>query len=141
MSDLWWPKAIRKPRLVLRLPRMPQLRMPSRWILFGISLGIYYFVISGTIFDLSYPGYGLFGSSSWLYGALYGQYVIEGVIGGVFYFLGFLGFYFTYQSTRHIYRPRYANMMLAVGWFLILASFIGCSFLIYQKLHPAAVTS
>ena len=140
MSDLWWPKSIRKPRLVLRFPRIPQLRMPSKWILFAISLGIYYFVISGSIFDLTYTDLGPFGQNSWLYPGLHQQYTIEGVIGAVFYFLGFLGFYLTYQSTRHIYRPRYANMILAVGWFLILASFLGCSALVFGKLNPDVIT-
>jgi hypothetical protein len=32
-------------------------------------------------------------------------------------------------------------MMLAIGWFLILASFLGCSVLLYQKLYPEAITS
>jgi hypothetical protein len=133
MSDLWWPKTIRKPRLVLRAPRIPQIRMPSKWILFAVSLGIYYFVISGSIYDLTYTPT-IFGPTNWLFGGLHQQFIIEGVVGGAFYFLGFLGFYFTYQSTRHIYRPRYANMMLAIGWFLILASFVGCSSLLYQKI-------
>jgi hypothetical protein len=133
MADLWWPRAIRKPRLVLRLPRIPQVRMPSKWILFAISLGIYYFVISGSIYDLTYTPLP-FTEQYWLYPSLHQQFLFEGVIGAAFYFLGFLGFFFAYQSTRHIYRPRFANMMLAIGWFLILASFIGCSSLLYQKI-------
>jgi len=137
MSDLWWPKFIRKPRLVLPIPRIREFRMPSKWIFFAIVIGIYYFLVSGSIHSLSYSPYPLGSTEAGpllIYPGLHRQFLIEGIVGGAFYFLGFLGFYFIYQSTRHIYRPRYAQMMLAMGWALIFTSFLGCQWLIYLKM-------
>lgn len=137
MSDLWWPKFIRKPRLTLPIPQIRELQMPSKWIFFAIAIGLYYFIASGSIHTLTYSPFPL-GSTEQgpllIYPGLHRQFLIEGIVGGAFYFLGFLGFYFIYQSTRHIYRPRYAQMTLAMGWALIFVSFLGCQWLIYLKI-------
>lgn len=115
--------------------------MPSKWIFFFIILGVYYFVVSGSFYTLTTAniqtiGAAPDGSISLLAIGIHRQYVIEGVVGGMFYFVGFLGFYFAYQSTRHAYRPRYAQMMLAMGWVLIFLSFLGCQWLVAYKLWP-----
>jgi len=139
MTELWWPRFIRKPRLKLRLPQLGMVRMPSKWILFAIILGVYYFVVSGSIYTLTYVpaplGQSSGGQILLLAPRLHQQFIIEGIVGGSFYFLGFLGFYLAYQSTRHIYRPRYAQMTLAAGWLLILISFMGCQWLITLKIY------
>ena len=139
MSDLWWPQFVRKPRLTLRIPHIREISMPSKWIFFFIILGVYYFVVSGSFYTLTTTNIQTLGSApgggvSLLAIGIHRQYVIEGVVGGMFYFVGFLGFYFAYQSTRHIYRPRYAQMMLAIGWALIFLSFLACQWLIWKKL-------
>ncbi len=138
MSDLWWPKFVRKPRLKLRRPRFGEIRLPSKWILFAIVLVVYYFVVSGGMFVLSYetPPFIEIGDRILpLYPGLNRQVLIEGIVGGALFFLGFVGFYLMYQSTRNIYRPRYAQMMLAVGLVTILISFFGCQWLIWMKLN------
>ncbi|MFX0169334.1 MAG: hypothetical protein ACFE89_08295 [Candidatus Hodarchaeota archaeon] len=140
MSDLWWPKFIRKPRLRLRTPRIREVPLPSKWIFFAIILGVYYFVASGGMFTISYQPEPYLPTSSGpllLYPSIHRQLLIEGIVGGVMYFVGFLGFYLMYQSTRHIYRPRYSQMMLASGLVLILISFFGCQWLIAEKLRLA----
>lgn len=135
MSDLWWPKFLRKPRLTLRIPRIQEIRMPSKWIFFAIILGAYYFIISGSLHTLSYRPPPIGGSTfPLIYDGLHRQLLIEGFVGGAFYFLGFLGFYFIYNSSRHIYRPRYAQMMLAGGWVLVFISFVGCQWLLGIKM-------
>ncbi len=139
MSDLWWPKTIRKPRLRLRKPQFREIRMPSKWIFFAITLGVYYFVVSGGMFTLSYPDFAkaIIQTSSGplsIYPGLHRQLLVEGIVGGVLYFLGFLGFYIMYQSTRNIYRPRYSQMLLASGLMLILLSFFGCQWLVNYKI-------
>ena len=142
MSDLWWPKFIRKPRLKLRRPQFGELRMPSKWILFAIVLVVYYFVVSGGMFVLSYETQPVIDTGQeilTLYPGLNRQLLIEGIVGGVLYFIGFVGFYIMYQSTRNIYRPRYSQMMLAVGLVLILISFFACQWLISEKLRLATV--
>jgi hypothetical protein len=140
MSDLWWPKFIRKPRLRLRMPQFGELRMPSKWILFVVVLVVYYFVVSGGMFVLSYETMPVIEAGDIIltvYPGLNRQLLIEGIVGGVLYFIGFIGFFIMYQSTRNIYRPRYSQMMLAVGLVLILLSFFGCQWLISLKLWYA----
>ncbi|MFX1509844.1 MAG: hypothetical protein ACFFBR_06015 [Promethearchaeota archaeon] len=137
MSDLWWPKFIRKPRLKLRRPQFGELHLPSKWILFGIILVVYYFVVSGGMFVLSYETQPVIDTGEiilTLYPGIHRQLLIEGIVGGALYFVGFVGFYVMYQSTRNIYRPRYSQMMLAIGLVLVLISFFACQWLIEQKL-------
>ncbi|MFW9935300.1 MAG: hypothetical protein ACFFDU_07335 [Candidatus Thorarchaeota archaeon] len=141
MSDLWWPKFIRKPRLKLRRPQFGELRLPSKWILFGIILVVYYFVVSGGMFVLSYETQPVIDTGEiilTLYPGIHRQLLIEGIVGGALYFVGFVGFYVMYQSTRNIYRPRYSQMMLAIGLVLVLISFFACQWLIEQKLILAS---
>ncbi len=122
------------------MPQFGELRMPSKWILFAVVLVIYYFVVSGGMFVLSYETQPVIDTGSGiltLYPGLHRQLLIEGIVGGALYFIGFAGFYLVYQSTRNIYRPRYSQMMLAVGLVLILVSFFGCQWLIALKLQLA----
>jgi hypothetical protein len=139
MSDLWWPKFIRKPRLRLRMPQFRGVHMPSKWIFFAIVLVVYYFIVSGSIFSLSYipPPFG--GTEEQgiaiLYRGLSRQFLLEGIVGGIMYLIGFAGFYFMYHSTRHIYRPRYSQMLIAIGIVLILVSFITCQFMVNSKIY------
>ncbi|MFX1577074.1 MAG: hypothetical protein ACFFCF_07850 [Promethearchaeota archaeon] len=140
MSDLWWPKFIRKPRLKLRRPQFGELRLPSKWILFAVVLGVYYFVVSGGMFVLSYetlPVLEISDQIITLYPGLNRQLLIEGIVGAVLFFIGFIGFYIMYQSTRSIYRPRYSQMILALGLVMILVSFFGCQWMINQKIALA----
>jgi hypothetical protein len=139
MSDLWWPKFIRKPRLRLRLPQFRAVRLPVKWVLFAIVLVVYYFVVSGGMFTLSYvpPPFGSSGGEQLLllWPGVSRQFLLEGVVGGIMYLVGFIGFYFMYHSTRHIYRPRYSQMLLAIGIVLILVSFLTCQFMITEKIR------
>ena len=135
MSDLWWPKFLRKPRIILRTPRIGEVRMPSKWIFFAIIICAYYFIVSGSIHTLTYQPGPIGGiRHPLLADSLHRQLLIEGFVGGAFYFVGFLGFYFIFHSTRHVYRPRYSQMMLAMGWACVFISFIGCQTLIAIKL-------
>lgn len=137
MSDLWWPKFIRKPRLRLRMPQFRGVRMPSKWIFFAIVLIIYYFIVSGSIFSLSYqppPFGGTEEALRILWPGLSRQFLLEGIVGGIMYLIGFIGFYFMYHSTRHIYRPRYSQMLLAIGIVLILVSFITSQYMVTYKI-------
>ena len=116
--------------------------MPSKWILFAVILVVYYFVVSGGMFVISYEtqpvidtGQGILA----LYPGLHRQLLIEGIVGGVLFFVGFAGFFIMYQSTRNIYRPRYSQMMLTIGLVMILVSFFACQWLINEKLRLALV--
>ena len=137
MSDLWWPKFLRKPSLRLRLPRVGEVRLPSKWLFLAITIGIYYFILSGSIYTLTFnpPAFGSSGSTIIpIWPSIHRQFSIEGIVGAFFFILGFAGFYLVYHSTRHVYRPRYAQMLLAIGWALIFISFLVAQFLLQQKI-------
>ncbi len=112
--------------------------MPSKWIFFASVLIVYYFIVSGSIFNLSYQP-PIFGGTEEglriLWQGLSRQFLLEGIVGGIMYLVGFIGFYFMYNSTRHIYRPRYSQMLLAIGIVLILVSFITCQFMVNYKIY------
>jgi hypothetical protein len=111
--------------------------MPSKWIFFAIVLIIYYFIVSGSIFSLSYqppPFGGTEEALRILWPGLSRQFLLEGIVGGIMYLIGFIGFYFMYHSTRHIYRPRYSQMLLAIGIVLILVSFITSQYMVTYKI-------
>jgi len=59
-----------------------------------------------------------------IYPGLDSQFLIEGVVASIFIFIGFMGFIVMYQSTRHVYRPNYARLLLVSGIALVLASYI-----------------
>jgi len=62
------------------------------------------------------------------------QFVSDSIIAAIIYSLGVIGLIAIYQSTRYIYRPRQAYMMLLVGFALTLMAFIFLTAAIQIKL-------
>lgn len=56
--------------------------------------------------------------------AINDQFLVESVIIMVAYAIGVVGLILTYQSTKYVYRPRQAFILLLVGCILILISYI-----------------
>lgn len=56
--------------------------------------------------------------------ALNEQFLMESIIVMTYYALGVFGFILTYQSTKYVYRPRQAFILLLVGCVLIVAAYI-----------------
>jgi hypothetical protein len=59
-----------------------------------------------------------------IYPGLDYQYLLEGLVASILIFAGFLGFIIMYQSTRHVYRPSYARLLLISGVGLVFATYI-----------------
>lgn len=56
--------------------------------------------------------------------AINDQFLVESVIIMVAYAIGVVGLILTYQSTKYVYRPRQAFILLLVGCILIIISYI-----------------
>jgi len=71
------------------------------------------------------------------YGTLSDQFVLEGMIGGILVFIGFLGFIVIYESTKHVYNPSYALMLLIAGIAMVVLAYIGAEWMIVIKTTSA----
>nr|MDO8134279.1 hypothetical protein [Candidatus Njordarchaeum guaymaensis] len=130
MVRVWWPKFIRKPRVRLTKPSLKMPNKPSSSTVFILTLIFVLVVFGGGIWDIVYRDrVRSLGASSTnqpvlIYPGLDSQFLIEGVVASIFIFIGFMGFIVMYQSTRHVYRPNYARLLLVSGIALVLASYI-----------------
>jgi len=52
------------------------------------------------------------------------QFLVESMIVMIAYAIGVVGLILTYQSTKYVYRPRQAFILLLVGCILIIISYI-----------------
>nr|MDO8100265.1 hypothetical protein [Candidatus Njordarchaeota archaeon] len=139
MVRVWWPRFIRKPRIRLIKPSLKMPSKPSSSTLFILTLIFVLVVYGGGIWDIVYRdrvrslGAGSSNQPVLIYPGLDNQFLIEGVVASVFIFVGFLGFVLMYQSTRHVYRPNYARLLLVSGIALLLASYILLGVMLYNK--------
>jgi FtsH-binding integral membrane protein len=63
------------------------------------------------------------------------QFVSDSILAAIIYSLGVLGLIAVYQSTKYIYKPRQAYMMLIIGLALALMAYIFLQLTIQIKLH------
>lgn len=56
--------------------------------------------------------------------ALNEQILVESIMVMIYYAMGVVGFILTYRSTKYVYRPRQAFILLLVGCVLIGAAYI-----------------
>lgn len=139
MVRVWWPKFIRKPKLRLTKPSMKMPQKPSNSTVFTLTLIFVLFVFGGGIWDIVFRerlrSMGATSSNTPLliYPGLDYQYLLEGFVASVFIFTGFIGIVIMYQSTRHVYRPSYARLLLISGIALVLASYILMTVMLGQK--------
>lgn len=113
---------------------------PSIFIVAIIVTAVSSFLLAGGIYDiLEKPPTVI----SWGNGVLFfypytlqAQLVLESVGVMVIYALGVAGILLMYQSTKYVYKPRQAFMMLLSGVILILVAYIFIENLVFQKLFP-----
>ncbi|MFB0560564.1 MAG: hypothetical protein ACETWM_04935 [Candidatus Lokiarchaeia archaeon] len=102
---------------------------------FGIVLGIVLFVMGGGVFYLvsnPTPSWSDPAGASIVSTSLQSQYGIEALISIALMFVGFVGFWLIYESTKHVYNASYATKLLILGIILIIVSVI----LLYWMLMP-----
>ncbi len=72
-----------------------------------------------------------------LYPELGSQFISDTVIAAALYAIGFIGMLAIYQSTKYVYKPRQAYMMLVIGVTLLLLAYIFLENIIIWKMNPS----
>lgn len=97
------------------------------------------FVLSGGIYDIMekppavIPGPG----QQWTFYVPYDisrQTLNESLIAICLYAAGISGFFLAYWSTRYVYRPRQASILLLIGTVMIVLAFFGGLYVLDQKI-------
>ncbi len=95
------------------------------------------FLFAGGIYDLiQRPVAAVYYNNKFLFLNPYlsEQFVDDTVIAVILYSLGVIGLMVTYQSTKYVYKPRQAYMMLLMGLVLMLMAYIFLELAIHIKL-------
>lgn len=77
------------------------------------------------------------GKFYFLYPSLGDQFISDTVIAAALYAIGFIGVLAIYQSTKYVYKPRQAYMMLIIGVTLLLLAYIFLENTIIWKMNPS----
>ncbi|MFX1486528.1 MAG: hypothetical protein ACFFBS_05485 [Promethearchaeota archaeon] len=143
---VWWPRFIRRPKLRLKKPRLELPKAPSPTVWYVICAVVILFILAGGIYNIVNQPLP-FGSNPDTgdpmlilrppYGTISDQFVLEGMIGGILIFCGFAGFVVIYESTKHVYNPSYALMLLIAGIVMIILAYIGAEWIIVIKTTSA----
>jgi hypothetical protein len=113
----------------------------STLILPAIAIAAAVFFFGGGLYDIImkplpavyYGGHFLF-----LYPQLSQQFISDSIVSMTVYALGIVGLLSIYQSTKNVYRPRQAYMMMIVGTALLLIAYIFLEASIRLKISGAA---
>jgi len=119
---------------------IPQARAmrPSTTLLVVAMIVFSVFILAGGIFDiLEKPLALLPKGSGWTFlysGSIHIQTLNESILAGLLYFLGVLGLYLLLRSTRLVYNPRQAYLMLILGLMVTLIAVFYCTSFLSSKL-------
>jgi hypothetical protein len=136
-------KILRKPKIRLTKPRLKLPKAPSKTFWYAIILFIVYFCLAGGIYNIvvqpitvgsDATGNPVFIFSSSLGGGIDEQFLMEGLIGSLLMFFGFVGFITLYEGTKHLYTPNYAYTLIIIGAVMIMIGFIGLQSLVALKI-------
>lgn len=112
----------------------PRAVRPSTTLLIVLAVTFSIFVLAGGVFDiLEKPLALLPRGSGWTFvysGSLHIQTLNESILAGLLYLLGIVGLYLLLRSTRSVYNPRQAYLMLILGFAVtMIVLFYSTSFL------------
>lgn len=137
----WIIPFIKRPKLELRKPKfeLPSLTQNRMTVLVLVTI---WFLLSGGIYILIEKPTALAftstGSPIFLYPQFDRMFLLEGLVAGILFIVGGIGFILIYQSTKYAYDPKYANLLLYAGIALILVSYFGVNYMLESKLNPYA---
>jgi len=137
----WVIPFLKRPRLELRKPKfeIPKLTQNRMTVLVLIAV---WFLLSGGIYILiQRPAALAFtsaGSPIFLYPQFDRMFLLEGIVAGLLFIVGGIGFILIYQSTKYAYDPKFANILLYSGIALVLVAYFGVNFMLESKLNPYA---
>jgi len=110
---------------------------PSNLIIPMVSIAIAVFLFGGGLYDIivkPLPAVYYGGRFLFLYPQLSEQFLSDSIVATILYSLGIIGLIAMYQSTRNVYKPRQAYIMLIVGIILVLVTYIFLETTIQLKL-------
>ena len=110
-----------------RLYRTITTTKPSNLLIPTLVVAFAIFLFAGGLYDLiQRPVAAIFYNNKFYFLNPYlsQQFVSDSIIAAIIYSMGVIGLIAIYQSTRYIYRPRQAYMMLLVGFALALMAYI-----------------
>ena len=137
----WLIPFLKRPKLELRKPKfeLPKLTQNKMTVLVLVTVR---FLLSGGIYILiekpSALGFAGTGNAIFLYPQFDRMFLLEGLVAGILFIVGGIGFILIYQSTKYAYDPKYANILLYAGIALVLVSFFSVNFMLESKLNPYA---
>ena len=102
-----------------------------------ISISIAIFLLGGGLYSMivkPLPAVYYGGRFIFLYPQLSEQFISDSIVATILYAFGIIGLIIIYQSTKNVYRPRQAYMMLLAGIVLSLIAYIFLEAVILQKL-------
>ena len=100
---------------------------PSNLILPLIAIGVAVFLLGGGLYDIimkPLPAVYYQGRFLFIYPQLTEQFISDSIVVMTIYSLGVAGLLVVYQSTKSIYKPRQAYMMLLIGISLLALAYI-----------------
>jgi hypothetical protein len=102
-----------------------------------ISISIAIFLLGGGLYSMivkPLPAVYYGGRFLFLYPQLSEQFISDSMVAVALYTFGIIGLIIIYQSTKNVYKPRQAYMMLLAGIVLSLIAYIFLEAVILQKL-------
>jgi hypothetical protein len=100
---------------------------PSNLIIPIAAIGFAVFLFGGGLYDIivqPLPAVYYGGRFLFLYPQLSEQFIGDSIVAMTVYALGIIGLLSVYQSTKYVYKPRQAYMMMIIGVVLLLLAYI-----------------
>jgi hypothetical protein len=100
---------------------------PSSLVISVISVSIAVFLFGGGLYDLimkPLPAVYYGGRFLILYPQLTEQFIGDSIVAMTVYALGIIGMIAVYQSSRYVYKPRQAYMLLLIGFVFVFLAYM-----------------
>ena len=110
-----------------RLYRAITTARPSSFVVGVLAISVAVFFFGGGLYDLimkPLPAVYYGGRFLFLYPQLTEQFISDSIVAMTIYALGIIGMIAVYQSTKYVYKPRQAYMMLVIGFALVFMAYI-----------------
>jgi hypothetical protein len=124
-----------------RLYRTLTSSRPSNLIIPIIAIGFAVFLFGGGLYDIimqPLPAVYYGGRFLFLYPQLSEQFIGDSIVAMTIYALGIIGLLALYQSTKYVYKPRQAYMMMIIGVALLFLAYIFLEATIQIKISGTA---
>jgi hypothetical protein len=110
-----------------KLYRVITTAKPSSLVISVISVSIAVFLFGGGLYDLimkPLPAVYYGGRFLILYPQLTEQFIGDSIVAMTVYTLGIIGMIAVYQSSRYVYKPRQAYMLLLIGFVFVFLAYM-----------------